>query len=137
MPSDNPSVGVRYPRSPWGLALGAALALALWPSHARATYASPATGPVCGQKVVTSPDGTSIRVLFANNGFVQQYIVLANADNPEAVNDARKSLESTYGPAQVNAPPLKIISYRPAPGGGGMMVPDKAIDSCGRTLDFN
>ncbi|HTX58283.1 MAG TPA: hypothetical protein VMH02_01315 [Verrucomicrobiae bacterium] len=86
---------------------------------------------------MTSPDGTSIRVLFANNGFVQQYIVLANADNPEAVNDARKSLESTYGPAQVNAPPLKIISYRPAPGGGGMMVPDKAIDSCGRTLDFN
>lgn len=82
-----------------------------------------------------SPAGVGFRILFANNGAVQQYVVTAKADNPEAVNDARLSLENTYGPAAINAPPLKVISFRP--GENGMMVPDKAVDSCGRTLSFN
>jgi hypothetical protein len=92
-------------------------------------------GPSCGEKAVTSPSGVGFQILFANNGAVQQYVVTAKADNPEAVNDARLALESTYGPAGINAPALKIVSFKP--GENGMMVPDKAIDSCGRTLSFN
>ena len=103
-------------------------------------YAAPAsafnTGAPCSEKSVTSPSGVGFRILFANNGVVQQYVVTANADNPEAVNDARSALETTYGPAGINAPALKIISFRPVDA-GGMMVPDKAIDSCGRLLTFN
>jgi len=94
-------------------------------------------GPACGQKDISSPSGVGFRILFANNGAVQQYIVTAKADDPEAVNDARISVENTYGPAGVNAPALKVISFKPSEGGGGMMVPDKAIDSCGRTLSFS
>jgi hypothetical protein len=94
-------------------------------------------GPSCGEKVVGSPTGVSIRVLFANNGSVQRFIVLAGMDNPENANDAVKSLEATYGEAGLNAPPLKVISYKPSDSGGGMLIPDKAIDSCGRTLSFN
>ncbi|MBV8153702.1 MAG: hypothetical protein JO029_16005 [Candidatus Eremiobacteraeota bacterium] len=92
-------------------------------------------GPSCGEKIIASPAGVGFRILFANNGSVQQYVVTAKADDPEAVNDARVALEQTYGPAGIDAPPLKIISFRP--GDNGMQVPDKAIDSCGRTLDFH
>ena len=107
--------------------------LAAFTTTGRASAFTP--GPSCGEKVISSPSGVGFRILFANNGSVQQYVVTAKSDNTEAVNDARISLESTYGPAGVNAPPLKILSFRP--GDNGMMVPDKAIDSCGRTLDFN
>jgi hypothetical protein len=92
-------------------------------------------GPSCGEKALMAPSGVGFKILFANNGSVQQYIVTAKADNTEAVNDARLALEQTYGPAGINAPPLKILSFKP--GDNGMQVPDKAIDSCGRTLDFN
>lgn len=109
-----------------------AVALALSCAGTASAY-SP--GPSCGEKAVTSPSGVGFRVLFANNGSVQQYIVTAKADNPEAVNDARLALEATYGPAGIDAPALKIVSFKP--GENGMMVPDKAIDSCGRTLSFN
>jgi len=94
-------------------------------------------GPACGEKTVASPTGVNVQILFANNGFVQRYVVVTGADNPENANDALKSLEHTYGQAGVNAPPLKVISFKPSDGGGGMMIPDKAIDSCGRTLSFN
>jgi hypothetical protein len=112
----------------------AALAVALALSCA-STASAYSPGPSCGEKAVTSPSGVGFRILFANNGSVQQYIVTAKSDNPEAVNDARLALESTYGPAGINAPALKIVSFKP--GASGMMVPDKAIDSCGRTLSFN
>ncbi len=135
MPTDKGTVGVRHPLFAWGLAAGAALLVLLW-CGPKADADPPATGPSCGQKVVSSPNGASFRILFATNGFVQRYEVVALADNPEAVNDARKAIELTYGPAGINAPPLKIISFKPAQS-GGMMIPDKAIDSCGRTLDFN
>jgi len=127
-------VGVRNFFTGTGLATGVVLGAALW-----CALPAPATtpGPSCGEKTLTSPTGVGFHILFANNGSVQQYIVIAKADNPEAVNDARMSLEQTYGPAGVNAPALKIISYKPSENGGGMMIPDKAIDSCGRTLDFN
>jgi hypothetical protein len=132
--ADNRSVGVRNFFVRWGLAPGAALCAALSCTSAAPAFAP---GPVCGQKAITSPTGVGFVILFANNGAVQRYEVVAKAEDPEAVNDARLSLENTYGPAGVNAPALKIISFKPAEGGGSMMVPDKAIDSCGRTLDFN
>ena len=126
MAADNRSVGV--------CARFAALALVLALScNGAASAYSP--GPSCGEKAVTSPSGVGFRILFADNGAVQQYVVTAKADNPEAVNDARLALESTYGPAGINAPPLKIVSFRP--GQNGMQIPDKAVDSCGRMLDFN
>jgi hypothetical protein len=113
----------------------AALAALTFVLAAPGTAAAYSAGPSCGEKDYLSPTGVGFHILFANNGAVQQYVVTAKADNPEAVNDARLSLESTYGPAGINAPPLKVISFRP--GENGMMVPDKAIDSCGRTMNFN
>jgi hypothetical protein len=117
----------------WGTAVGVALGcvLALTPAAPAVT-----TGTPCSEKVVSSPTGVAFRILFANNGSVQQYVVTALAENPEAVNDARIALENIYGPASVNAPALKIISFKQGEA-GGMMVPDKAIDSCGRTISFN
>ena len=134
--TDNPSVGVGNFFVRWGAAAALALSCVLW-GWSPAPAAGFQTGPSCGQKQVTSPTGVGILVLFANNGSVQRYQVTAMADNAEAVHDARLALEGTYGPAGLNAPPLKIISYKPSDSSGGMQVPDKAIDSCGRTLDFN
>ena len=94
------------------------------------------TGPACGVKQYTSPEGVGFRILFANNGTVQMYEVTAKADNTEAVNDARMSLERTYGPAGWNAPALKIIAFKKGDS-GGMMIPEKAIDSCGRTISLD
>lgn len=131
--ADNRTVGVSGFFIRWSIACGAALGFVLW-----LTPAAPATtsGPPCGVKQVNSPSGVGFRILFANNGSVQQYQVTAMADNTEAVNDARIAIENIYGPAGVNAPALKIISYKQGEA-GGLMVPDKAIDSCGRTLSFN
>lgn len=93
-------------------------------------------GPSCGEKVVKSKD-VEIKILFAKNGAVQRYLVASGAEGDmEGVNDLRISLQKQYGPADIDAPPLRIVSFKPAPGGGGMSVPDKAIDSCGRTLSF-
>ncbi len=75
-----------------------------------------------------------MRILFAKNGAVQRYEVVNSNENEEAVNDFRIDLEREYGPAGINAPPLHIVSFKP--GSGGMMMPDKAIDSCGRKLSF-
>jgi hypothetical protein len=111
-----------------------ALSALLWSGPAGA--ASYTLGPPCGQKPITSPSGVGILILFASNGAVQRYQVTAHADNPEAVNDTMTSLEGTYGPASVNAPPVKIVSFKVVQG-STMQIPDKAIDSCGRTLDFN
>jgi hypothetical protein len=130
--ADKPSVGVRR-----FVASIVALAAATNVSLGRPVPAwAFATGPTCGERVITAPNGTGFKILFANNGAVQRYVVVAGADNTELVNDARISIEQTYGPAGVNAPPLKIVSFKPG-SGGGMMVPDKAVDSCGRTLSFN
>jgi hypothetical protein len=35
----------------------------------------------------------------------------------------------------MDAPPVRIVSFK-AGKSGGMMLPDKAIDSCGRTFSF-
>jgi len=91
-------------------------------------------GPSCGEQTVKNEKGIEIKVLFAKNGAVQRYFVVNNQENTEDTNDLVKSLEDHFGPEAVNAPPLRIISFKP--GSGGMSIPDKAIDSCGRTLSF-
>jgi hypothetical protein len=130
-------VGVRDFFVRLSVAAGIVLPAVLWPAAPASAAFSP--GPSCGQKAIASPSGVTFLILFASNGAVQRYEVTGGtkAENTEAVNDARSALENTYGPAAINAPPLKIISYKTVEGGGSMMVPDKAIDSCGRTLDFN
>jgi hypothetical protein len=98
--------------------------------------ASAAGGPSCGMQTFKSPEGVVIRALFAKNGSVQRYEIVSSQANMESVNDMRLSLERQYGPEAVDAPPLRITSFKKS-GGGGLMVPDKAVDSCGRTLSFN
>ena len=108
-------------------ALAGLLAL---PAHAAAS------GPACGEKLFTNDDGLQIRVLWAKNGAVQRYVIVQDHENPERANDMKLDLEKAYGPEGVDAPPLRIVSFKPG-GSGGMMIPDKAIDSCGRTLSFH
>ncbi len=93
------------------------------------------SGPSCGVETANGDKGISIRILFAKNGAVQRYEVVNSQENEEAVNDFRIALERQYGPAGVNAPPLHIVSFKQGPS-GGMMMPDRAIDSCGRKLSF-
>jgi len=101
-------------------------------------FASPAraaaNGPSCGEKLFTNPQGMQIRVLWAKNGAVQRYVIVDSKGNPEGINDMKIDLQNAYGPEGVDAPALRIVSFKP--GTGGMMIPDKAIDSCGRTLSF-
>jgi hypothetical protein len=92
-------------------------------------------GPSCGEHVYTNDQGIQIRVLWAKNGAIQRFEIVDSKENPEGVNDMEKDLENVYGPEGTNAPPLRIVSFKPGTN-GGMMVPDKAVDSCGRTLSF-
>ncbi|HEX8806438.1 MAG TPA: hypothetical protein VF741_05795 [Candidatus Aquilonibacter sp.] len=93
------------------------------------------SGPSCGDHLYTNTQGIQIRVLWAKNGAVQRFIIVDSKENPEGVNDMEQDLEKVYGPEGTNAPPLRIVSFKPG-AEGGMMVPDKAVDSCGRTLSF-
>lgn len=92
-------------------------------------------GPSCGDHLYKNDQGIQIRVLWAKNGAVQRFEIVDAKENPEEVNDMEKDLEKVYGPEGTNAPPLRIVSFK-AGTNGGMMVPDKAVDSCGRTLSF-
>jgi len=136
MPTDNPNVGSGHPLLRRSVAACAAF-FAMASIATIPVSAAGSLGPACGEKTIGSPTGVSVRVLFANNGWVQRYLVISGSDNPENANDTLKALEATYGQAGVNAPPLRVISYKPSDSGGGMQIPDKAIDSCGRTLSFN
>jgi hypothetical protein len=93
-------------------------------------------GPSCGQKVLTDGHGIVVRVLFAKNSSVQSYVIVSGQNNAEAIHDFMTVAEDRYGPQGINAPPLQIISFKSHHGGGGFQVPDKAVDSCGRTLSF-
>lgn len=73
--------------------------------------------------------------MFAKNGSVQQYLLAHSSHNVEEDHDALKILEKRYGPEAINAPPVRVVSFRPA--GGGMMIPATAIDSCGRHIHFH
>ncbi|HKU67467.1 MAG TPA: hypothetical protein VJP85_06820 [Candidatus Baltobacteraceae bacterium] len=79
--------------------------------------------------------GVVYRVVFAKNGAVQQYLLAQSSHNTEKDHDVLKAVEARYGPEASNAPPLQILSFKP--GSGGMMVPDKAVDSCGRITHFH
>lgn len=82
----------------------------------------------------SASDGVVYRILYAKNGAVQQYVLAKSSRNTERDHDALKALEVKYGPEAVNAPPVRILSFKAGP--GGMMVPDKAVDSCGRVTRF-
>uniref|UniRef100_E6Q7C6 Uncharacterized protein n=1 Tax=mine drainage metagenome TaxID=410659 RepID=E6Q7C6_9ZZZZ len=116
-----------------GLVLVAAVALL---HGALIRPAAAAAGPSCGVRVVHLPGDVVFRILFAKNGAVQQYVLVSSDKNPELVNDRKKFIERQFGPEAVNAPPLRIVAFKAAPGGGGLLIPDKAVDSCGRTLTF-
>ncbi|HLI95986.1 MAG TPA: hypothetical protein VKT72_07845 [Candidatus Baltobacteraceae bacterium] len=100
-------------------------------THDRGFAAQPDS---CGISTFSS-NGVVYRVLFAKNGAVQQYLLAKSSGNTEKDHDAFKAAEAQYGPEAVNAPPLQIISFKPGP--GGMMVPDKAVDSCHRITHFH
>jgi hypothetical protein len=93
------------------------------------------TGPSCGEHLYTNDQGIQIRVLWAKNGAVQRYDVVNSHNNVEEVNNMREVLVKTYGPEGMNAPPLQILSFKKAKS-GSLMVPDKAVDSCGRQQSF-
>jgi hypothetical protein len=88
----------------------------------------------CGEATYAS-SGVIYRIMFAKNGAVQQYLLAQSSHNTEKDHDVLNDLESKYGPEASNAPPLRITSFRA--GSGGMMVPDKAVDSCGRITHFH
>jgi len=129
-PADNGSV-----RSRPSIRAAACCALALLLLTGAPASAAYATGPSCGDHLYTNPEGLQVNVLFAKNGAVQRYLIVNSHDNTEAINDMLKDLEHTFGPEGINAPPLHITSFKPG-SSGGMMVPDKAVDSCGRVQSF-
>ena len=88
----------------------------------------------CKEQTV-STNGVVYRVQFAKNGAVQQFLLVQSSHNPETDHDVRTKLEKQFGPEAVNAPPLQITSFRK--GSGAMMIPDKAVDSCGRVTHFH
>ncbi len=94
-----------------------------------------AGGPSCGQTTFHGPKGVVFNVLFAKNGAVQRYALIESSDNPELDHDIQRSLVREYGPEGINAPPVQILTYKPG-SSGGMLVPDKAMDSCGRISHF-
>jgi hypothetical protein len=94
-----------------------------------------AAGPRACGITTFSQGGVVYKVLFAKNGAVQQYLLAISSHNTERDHDVLKAAQATYGPEAVNAPPLRILSFKP--GSGGMMVPDKAVDSCGRVTHFH
>jgi len=97
--------------------------------------AGAAGGPSCGETTFHGPQGIVFKVLFAKNGAVQRYAIIASSNNPELDHDVQRSLVREYGPEGTNAPPVTILSYKPGTS-GGMLVPDKAVDSCGRISHF-
>ena len=75
------------------------------------------------------------RIFFANNGAVQMYSLVRSSHNQEADHAALMHLQKLYGLEFVNAPPLRIVSYRRK--SADLSVPDRAVDSCGRTTYFH
>lgn len=88
-------------------------------------------GHACGA-ITFARGGAVYRVLFAKNGAVQQYVLLRRTGNMERDHDALVALQKKYGAEGIHAPPLQITGFRPGP--GGMMVPQTALDSCGRVI---
>lgn len=112
--------------------VGAAFAVSL--NGLRSDPTDAAVALSCGQRLVRSAHGAQYFILFAKNGAVQAYKLVKSSGNPEQDHDALLRLEKHYGPEGVNAPPLSILSFKKS--SGTMMVPDKAVDSCGRASQF-
>lgn len=100
-------------------------------AHERGSAAPPRS---CSMVTYSSGD-VVYRVLFAKNGAVQQYLLAHSSHNMERDHDVLKAAQAQYGPEAVNAPPLRITRFKPGP--GGMMLPDLAVDSCGRITHFH
>jgi hypothetical protein len=97
------------------------------------SVAAAVAGP-CGETTYSAM-GVTYEIRFAKNGSVQQYLLARSSHNTEKDHDVLKELQARYGPEGVNAPPLQITSFRS--GANGMMIPDKAVDSCGRIVHFH
>jgi hypothetical protein len=91
MPTDNRYVGSRYPLLRWSVAAAVAIFGLAW-GFSPPARADTALGPFCGERTIQSPTGVSVRVLFANNGWVQRYVVVTGSENPENANDTLKAL---------------------------------------------
>ena len=85
--------------------------------------------------IVVRDRGIEYRVLFARNGAVQRYVLAGDPRNTELDRDVRLQLQRRYGPEAIGAPPLRIVGFRR--GRNGLMIADKAIDSCGRSVPFH
>lgn len=75
------------------------------------------------------------RIFFAGNGAVQMYSLVRSSHNQEADHAALLHLQKLYGLEFVNAPPLRITSYKKK--NADLSVPDRAVDSCGRVTYFH
>jgi hypothetical protein len=93
MPTDNPNVGSGHPLLRRSVAACAAF-FAMASIATIPVSAAGSLGPACGEKTIGSPTGVSVRVLFANNGWVQRYLVISGSDNPENANDTLKACRS-------------------------------------------
>lgn len=93
------------------------------------------SGPSCAIQDARGDGGVVIRVFFAKNGAVQRYQVVGGWGNIEGVHDALNELQSRFGPEGENAPPVNIVSFKRT--SNGLQIPDKAVDSCGRTISFH
>lgn len=116
-------------------ALAAAAASFAFARPRAAAVAAAGAGAPCSQQTYRSPDGVVFNILFAKNGAVQRYVLVHSYNNVERDNAVRTQLEARYGPEGIDAPPIRIVSF--SRGSNGMSIPDKAIDSCGRTIAFN
>ena len=85
--------------------------------------------------IVVRDRGIEYRVLFAKNGAVQRYALAGDPRNTELDRDVRLQLQREFGPEAIDAPPLRIVGFRR--GRNGLMIADKAIDSCGRSVPFH
>ncbi len=110
-------------------ALSAALALAACATSSTSANNRRTPDLACAQQTVTEKN-VSYRVFFAKNGAVQRYVLAGGSQNEENDHDALMALEARFGPAGVNAPPERIVAYKT--GEGGMKIPLKTVDSCGR-----
>jgi hypothetical protein len=115
------------------ICLAAGVMLGTFGLHPERSVAAPA-GPSCGEQNVATGQGITVRILFARNGAVQRYVVDDPTRNQEADNDVILALQKQYGPEAQDTPPLRIVAYKHAY--GGLMIPVRGIDSCGRTLSF-
>ncbi len=85
--------------------------------------------------MVHADEGVVYELLFAKNGAVQRFVLQRGSHNPENDHETLMQLQNLYGLEGEYAPPLQIVAFKKG-ASGGLMVPAKAIDSCGRVTHF-